>query len=532
MKKITFLIALFTMLNINAQWTTDTAVNTLAATSDSEDIKSIGTSDGKTYIVFWKSVAAPTNFELRVQLLDALGNQQFGADGALISNTIPMNTFTNFWTVNIDSNNNLYVGVTGSGNESGWAYKVDINGAVLWTVTNPDAQLVKVLPLSSGDAIVAWLSTATFKASMQKYDSNGTAIWPSIQTAADQGTAPAELFELSSGDYIMVFHQLGSGINSTLYAQRFKDDGNSVWGTRTQLSDKTTAYNTIYDGTQDGDVIYFGYNAKTGTRFDSFVQRINADGTLPWGINGADFDTNVTNFEKDTKIAYSTGSNYVWAVCHYTDPSQNDNGEYVQKFDKVTGARQLTETAKQVYAIGTDNVHSGDLQLVNDQPLFLIKSGVDNGASPITLNACFLDVDGDFVWIEEIKPVASFTGSKSRIQLNKPVNGQVVTVFTEDKGTGSKAYAQNFTDVALSVNEFNIQASLQYLNPIQNELKLNSDIEIQSLIIYNTLGQQIFKSNISSNDVTISSQTWESGMYFVNLTFNNGLSKGIKILKE
>ena len=112
-------------------------------------MQSIGTSDGQTFVVFWKSVAAPTNYELRVQLLDASGNQQLGADGALISNTIPMNTFTAFWTVTIDSSNNLYVGVTGTGDESGWAYKVDTSGTVLWTATNPNAQLVKVLPMSS-----------------------------------------------------------------------------------------------------------------------------------------------------------------------------------------------------------------------------------------------------------------------------------------------------------------------------------------------------------------------------------------------
>lgn len=531
MKKITLCIALLIGFLTQAQWNTDTAVNALVVDSNTEDIQSIGTSDGQTYVVFWKSVPSPENFELRVQLLDASGNQQFGTDGTLISDTIPMNTFTNFWTVNIDSNDNLYVGVTGSGNESGWAYKVDITGAVLWTVTNPDSQLVKVLPLSSGDAIVAWLSTSSFSATMQKYDSNGNTVWTSVQSAAAP-SAPAELYEISSGNYVMVYHQLASGINSTLYAQRFDTDGNAVWSNPTQLSNKTTAFNAIYDGTQDGDVIYFGYNGKSGNRFDSFLQRINPDGTLPWGINGSDFDTNETNYEQGTKIAYSSGSSYIWAVCNYRNTNQTESGEYVQKFDKTSGARQLSDTAKEVYAIGTDKIHDGDLQLVNDQPLFLIKSGINNGAAPVSLNACYLNTNGDFVWTEETKPVATFSEAKGRVQLNRPVNGQVVAVFTEDKGAGSKAYAQNFTDTALSVDEFNAQLLFQYVNPIQNELKLKSENQIQSVSVVNALGQDIVKVTTNSNEVIINSQSWETGMYFVNLTFNNGLSKGIKILKE
>ncbi|MGB1283388.1 MAG: T9SS type A sorting domain-containing protein [Polaribacter sp.] len=532
MKKITLLITFFTILGVNAQWNTDTAVNTLVSTSNSNDSKSIGTSDGQTYVVFWKSVAAPTNYELRVQLLDASGNQQFGADGALISNTIPMSTYTAFWSVSIDSNDNLYVGVIGTDNETGLAYKIDTNGTVLWTVTNPSAQLVKVLPMSSGDAVVAWLSTSTYKATMQKYDSDGNSVWSSNQTTADAGTAPANLYELSTGGYIMVFHQLASGINSTLYAQRFDVDGNAVWGSRIQLSNKTTAYNTNYDGTQDGDVIYYGYTGKSATRFDSYLQRINADGTLPWGINGVDFDTNTTNYEMETEIAFSSGSDYIWSVCTYRNQTQNDSGEYVQKFDKATGTRQFTDNAKQVYAIGSDNVHAGALQLVNDQPLFLIKSGADNGATPTTLNVCYLDANGDFVWAEETKPVATYSANKSRISFCMPVNGQVVTVFIENKGAGDTIYAQNFTDSTLSINDFNAAISLQYVNPIQNELRFNSERKIQRVTVTNNLGQVLLKMDANSNNVVLSTRSWNSGVYYIDITFNSGSLKGLKILKE
>lgn len=531
MKRITFLIALFAIFSSHAQWNSDTAVNTLVADSNSGDMQSITTSDGKTFVVFWKEVDPPTNFELRVQLLDVDGNQLFGSDGMLISDTIPMNTFTLFWYISIDNNDNLYVGLTATGDDTGYVFKLNTSGNVVWTVTNPDAYQVKVLPLTSGDIIVAWFSVSTFSATMQKYDSNGNALWVSEQSVASP-SSPADLYEISSGNYVMVYHNIGGGINSTLYAQRFNLDGDAVWTNATQLSDKITSYNGFYSGTQDGDVIYYGYNAATGTRSDSFLQRINADGTTPWGINGADFDTNETNHENDTEIAFYPGSNFVWAICNYSDTSQNNVGEYVQKFDKVTGARQFTETAKQLYAIGTDNVHIGDLQLVNDQPLFLIKSGPDNGGTPTTLNACYLDANGDFVWPEETKPVATYSANKSNVHFNKPVNDNVVTVFVENKGAGNHMYAQNFTDTSLSVSEFNQANSVQYLNPIHDVLKISSAEQIKNVHVFNVLGQSVGAYNSNTSVVSINSSEWNSGIYLVKILTENGRTQTIKILKE
>ena len=59
-----FLVTFIASMNCYAQWTTDTVLNTLVADSEGGDMKAIGTSEGKTYVVFWKSVAPPVNYEL------------------------------------------------------------------------------------------------------------------------------------------------------------------------------------------------------------------------------------------------------------------------------------------------------------------------------------------------------------------------------------------------------------------------------------------------------------------------------------
>ena len=536
MKAIFTIICFLTMFVASAQWTTDTDLNTLVAESGELDVHAKGTSDGQTFVVYWKNVGPPTNIELRMQVMDADGNQTLGNDGMLVSDQIPMSTSTVIMSTIVDADDNLYIGVTGTaGGDPAYVFKMDSGGNYLWGsngVNVGSGNVVTVLPLSAGGAIVSWLSSSG--AVMQKYDASGTAVWPDTQpiTTGSGVTSPGNFFEISAGEYIAVFHKLLSGINSLLYAQRYDADGNPVWANAIQISDRATAFIRSYTGLQDGDVVYMGYFASAGTRFDSYLQRINPDGTLPWGINGSDFDTNETNYEMDTEIAFQTGSQYIWSIATYTDNTQNQKGEYVQKFDKDTGAREFTDTAKNIYPLGSDKVHSGALRLLGNSPLFILKDGFDNGVSPVTLHALYLDDNGDFGWPEETRPVATFSASKSRIQFTSEGAGQNVAVFAEDKGTGMKIYAQNVEDSTVGIEEFS-NDSIFFANPVKNEMLLKSNSSIEALSIFNILGQQLFSAKyIGEKTISIDTQSWTSGIYFMNVSTKEGIKKGIKIVKQ
>lgn len=538
MKKITLFsitALLFFTFSSFAQWTSDTDVNTLAADSESGDMQAVGTSDGKTFIVFWKNAPAPQNYELRVQLIDADGVQLFGSDGILASDNLPMSTYTSVSTTTIDTENNLYIGATSTENGNAYAYKIDTEGNRIWGNNGlhlGEGNVVTILPLSNGEAIASW--AASSGAVMQKINTAGNTVWANPKPVLNgSNTIPGEFYEMSNGDYVAVFHIITFGINSNIYAQRFNADGEPQWAESTQLSDYGTTFIRRYSTAQDGDVMYFGYYASPGFRFDSFLQRINPDGTLPWGINGADFDTNETDYEMETSIAFSEGSDYVWSICTYSDDNQNIFGEYVQKFDKVTGERMFTDSAKQVYALSNEpDIHAGQLQLVNGRPFFLIKSGFDSGVSPITLHGVYLDENGDFAWEEETKPVATFPASKSRIHFTKPVNGQSVAVFVEDKGDGQKIYVQNIVEEDLSVSDVENNIALYYNNPVGNELIIQSNIPLRSIEIFDALGRKVHKSNLSNTqNANISTVHWSSGIYFMNITTQYGKTKGYKLIK-
>ena len=534
---IALFILLFTFHFAFAQWTIDTSVNTLVADSRGEDLKSVGTTDGKTYVVFWKVVPAPINYELRIQLLDENGVQQFGPDGMLVSDAIPMSTFTVIWSITTDDNDNLFIGVTGTQNSDAFAFKIDVEGNHLWGTNGVQlgtGNVVKILPLSSGEAIVSWYPGP--QAQLQKLDTSGNTVWsdPVSVVSGGNNTVAAELFEMSNGDFTLVFHHLLGGINSFLYAQRYNSNGVFQWTNPTQLSDRATAFNRSYSKVQDGDLVFMGYYASVGNRFDSYLQRLNPDGSLPWGVNGSDFDVNETDYETDTSIAFEQGSDYIWSVCTYTNNTQNLRGEYVQKFDKLTGERLFTENAKQIYPLSSEpNVHAGSLQLINDQPFFLIKSGLDTGVSPVTLHSVYLDSNGDFAWPEETRDVATFQASKSRIHFTKPFNGQSVAVFIEQKAGNSepKIYAQNAIEEVLSIADFN-NFDVKFNNPVGTILQVESSRALKTVLIYDLVGKLIFKNTLDGvESILVNTAQWQKGIYLMQLETEDGQRQTFKLLK-
>lgn len=429
-----------------AQWTSDVELNTLAAESALDVVATLGTSDGSTCIVFWKEVGAPANLELRLQKLNPDGTAVFGPDGISVSSEINMSTYTVMGMATLDADDNIYIGVTATNDELGHVFKMDANGNHLWPeggVTFSGGYAIEILPLSSGEAVVAWLNVPN--ALMQKFSASGEPVWaePQAVVSGTSKTAPGELFELSNGDIELIFHTYNFGISSTLWAQRYGGNtGDAIWPAPVQLSDKTTAWNTRYSVGQIEDAIYIGYSAATGLRFDSFLQRVDPDGVLPWGLNGVDFDVNEADYEVNTRIA--VGEGLVWSICNYKDQNQTQNGEHVQCFDSETGARLLTENAHEVFPIGSEKVHASDLHLRDGLPIFLMESGADNGVTPTTLHLVALDAEGNFLWPEESQPMGTFAANKTHTALTAPVEGQVVGVWREDKGSGAAVFAQNF----------------------------------------------------------------------------------------
>jgi hypothetical protein len=113
----------------------------------------------------------------------------------------------------------------------------------------------------------------------------------------------------------------------------------------------------------------------------------------------------------------------------------------VQKFLKSTGARQLTDQGKVVYAISNNrDSQEGGLSLVDDTPMFMSYN------YNYKIKATRLDGDGNFVWpgnSVEISSTTAGAGSpKGRFGFADNGPNKCVGIWTETRASVEKGYAQ------------------------------------------------------------------------------------------
>lgn len=535
MKKF-LLTGMFLSSMVFGQWTTDYDVNTLVADGLTSDIQSSGTHDGKTYVVFWDETSGYT---LRVQLLDADGIQQWGNNGILANPIADNSTYTVTRSQAVDAEGNLYIGFTATGDSNGYVNKISPSGQQLYGpngIVLPDAWDLKVLPMSDGGVVVGW--TTGGNAKLMRFDNEGNEVWDSVLdiTSPIEGrpfTGASEFTELSDGSFIGIFHTKTTGWNvqSIPFAQRFSAEGEPMWAEPVTITTQTLMSNRRYPVKVENDITYFGYYGSTGWRFDSFVQRINPDGTLPWGVDGTDFSLNDEFLEMETSFVFPEGDDVIWVACNLTNSTQSQYGVYVQKFHKETGERLLGDNAQEVFPVNSDNfIHVGSIQIAQSRPLFLFSKGISNGVNEIQLGVVLLNEDGTNAWENVYEMMATSLGNKGRYDFTQNVNGQSVAVWTENRNGSTRAYAQNYYIEPLAGTvDLNPSQHQLYPNPTKAWVNIHSQEKISKIEVYDTTGRML---QMVKDSQKIQVSRLLNGIYILKTTDVKGNTQTHKLIKN
>jgi hypothetical protein len=445
-----FLLSFYTITT--AQWNNNTSVNLEIAGINTADQQVLPTSDGKTWIAYYTNNGG--NYDMRAQLLDVNGNKLLGTDGVLVCNQVS-GSATYVFNTCLDAGNNLFIAFQYqvSGTNTAVVTKVTTAGALPWGaagVTLGAGLSPHVGVISSGEVVVAWNNNSPATLYMQKLNnSNGNTIWasPVSVLVGTTNTTRGQIIPNNSA-FTLVFQKKGVGVSTTLYAQRYTSEGIAVWASPLQISALTTSGARYYSAFAENDTTYVGYYASQGSRFYSYVQRINPDGTIPWGTNGtafADYGAVSSDpYQMTTNITAVPGSAYVWGVCSYSNTAQSQYGVFVQKFAKSGGAKLLGIYGKEVYAISASmDQQAGQLTLINDAPLFMSYD------VNYKIYATRLDASGNFVWAGNRKELSSTTAGgstpKGRFAFVQVASNQGVAVWYENRGTEYRSYAQNIS---------------------------------------------------------------------------------------
>lgn len=443
-----------------AQWSNDAQVNVNLSTYTSGDIKAESDGTGGTYIAFYKPNGSGF-YDMCVQYIDNNGMKQFGPDG-IILNSYPTNTATFVFNAMVDAQGNFIVCFQDQRNSltfAAVAYKINSAGQSLWETTpgTGDGVLLGTglspypCQLADGDYIFAWNNTTNNRINYNKVSSGGALPWATPKEVLPPTTGRTisrpQLVAHTSGNWSMVFQQrngtVGSPTPTTLYAKKFDGDGNQLWSTTplTSYVSSSTRYYTVFAVADTTFIAYYG-NPTGQNRFDALLQRINADGSLPWGISGSDFSTSQAFYEMTHNATYNSSTHEIWTTCTFSNTSQSQYGIYTQRFNAVTGARQLTDAAQQVFAVSanTEQQPPSGITVCSDGNLMLMLYDVSNKIYAAKINPA-----GAFVWAGGKVILAGTANSKSRYNFTRSVSDQAVLVWQENRGGTDNPYAQNIT---------------------------------------------------------------------------------------
>ncbi len=123
-------------------------------------------------------------------------------------------------------------------------------------------------------------------------------------------------------------------------------------------------------------------------------------------------------------------------------------------------------------------------------------------------------------------PLSDFTGLTSRSQL-----GQLI--FSGNPTGSGIVFIDNvyFSNVALGVSSFETSNVKMYPNPTSSVFTIEANEVVESVSLYNVLGQEVLTKNPNSNSVTIDIANLQTGVYVVK-TMIGGVSATSRIVKK
>jgi hypothetical protein len=453
------IIAFLFPLMALSQWSNNAGVNNPINTMSGEQaIPKIATCpNGNSYIASFS--AENGNYNVRMQLVDAQGNNIWATDGILISDNPQMSWLTD-WDMTADNANHAILtwqDIRNGGNNNVVAYRISPTGSFVWgadgiALSNSTAfnASPKVTVTSAGNAVFAW--SADDVIIMQKVSPTGSLLWGSngitLGTSGITFSWP-QLIPVGSDDVILKYFQdTGTfpSLTRNIYAQRYDTDGDPVWSSPTVVTNMggIVAWTQVLPFENDGsDGFYIAWHdQRYGPSSPSkvYVHHINSSGQAVFTANGVEVSSS-SYMLNEAKLARPAGSSSIYVFYDEIEPMyQSDWGISGQKISSA-GAKLWGANGIAIIPVSGVQTYIEEARRSPADMVVFYEEYVDN--VNIVLKATRIDTDGNSLWPSGIVDISSVVSSKVHPVVNEFQNNQWILSWEDDRNGNSDIYAQN-----------------------------------------------------------------------------------------
>ncbi len=465
MRKITvFLIADLVVIGcipiICAEWTSNPLENTAITTMIGEQAlpKIAVDNHGFSYISWFSSEQG--NYHVRLQRLDREGNTLWPDNGILVSFQ-PQDSWITDYDLAVDPSGYAVITFTDirTGQSNPVAYRISPDGDEMWgsngiLLANDDNfdPSPKVCVTTVGNSIFAWESVPTtgdYQVRLQKISPEGQLLWGDGIVLSESGveyTVPYLLPAENDSVYLIWHKETGPyyAPNRGCYVQKLDADGNFMWASDAQVYAPVVSGPVVYlQMCRDnaGGIVFAWYRSVDSTHFCSYVQHMDADGTITMPADGVLASTSLDRDHMYPAPAFLPQTQTIIVYFSEQDLNQITRGMYAQEFD-LQGNRLWTDQGKVLIPLGN-----------NDYELFMA-SGRDNTAICIyqamvfgnqnaKMQAVMLDDQGNYVWPSQFVDLSTVSSPKLHNVMSNYYDGQWVAVWEDQRNDAGDIYAQN-----------------------------------------------------------------------------------------
>jgi PKD repeat protein len=445
---------------ISGQWTSNPAENTAITTMNGEQAlpKVAVDSNGYAYVSWFTTETG--SYNVRLQRLDREGNALWPGNGVLVSSE-PQDTWISDYDLAVDPFGYAVITFTDirTGQSNPVGYRISPNGDMMWGQTgillvndNNFDPSPKVCVTIVGNCIFAWQSipdSGDSQVKLQKISPDGQLLWGDGITLSQSGidfTAPYLLSAENDFVYLIWHTETGPyyAPNRGLYVQKIDVNGNFLWTTDVEVYAPVPSGPVVYlqmCRDNSGGIVFSWYRAIDSTHFHSYVQHMDADGTISMPANGVLASTSTNRLHMYPAPAFLSQTQEIVLFFSEQDLNQNMRGMYSQKFD-LQGNRLWGDEG--IALIGLSNNDYGLFTADGkDNQAICIYQAAEFGTMDSKIQAVMLDDSGNFVWPEQFIDLSTYQSEKLHNVMTDYYMGQWVEVWQDRRNDDGDIYAQN-----------------------------------------------------------------------------------------